>query len=266
MDGNIHAGHRERIRQRFCEQGLAGFADHEVLELLLTFSIARKDVNPLAHALLAQFGSLSAVLEADKSELLRVRGVGENTAALLSLMPELLGRYQRSAKGSRPSVSNMQEARTYCKSLFFGVHEEMVYVLCLDKHSRVIHPALLRRGTIDEVMIYPREVVEMAIRYHAHAVLLTHNHPGGDASPSQADYSVTRRIAAALAAIGVPLIDHLILSEDAMFSMRREIEGGEGELAYLHQKLIQSGALLQEEQDAFAPSLGEMLGLTDGEE
>ena len=220
---SIHAGHRERIRQRFREQGLTGFAEHEVLELLLTFAIARKDVNPLAHELIAQFGSLSAVLEADESELLRVNGVGENTAALITLMPELFGMYRRSAMGDRPRVVNYAEAKAYCELLFLGAHEELVYVLCLDQSGRVIHPALLRRGTVDEVSIYPREVVEMVIRYHAHAVMLTHNHPSGSVQPSQADIDVTARIAKALGAIDVQFTDHLIFSGDEVYSMKHNL-------------------------------------------
>lgn len=222
---SIHAGHRERIRQRFREQGLTGFAEHEVLELLLTYAISRKDVNPLAHELLAQFGSLAAVLEADESELLRVKGVGENTASLIALMPELFGVYRRSAMGERPRVTNYAEAKAYCQSLFFGAHEEMVYVLCLDQGGRVIHPALLRRGTVNEVTIYPRDVVETVIRYRAHAVMITHNHPSGTCRPSQADIDVTTRISMALSAIGVSMIDHLILSGDEVYSMKRELSG-----------------------------------------
>ena len=228
IDANVHEGHRERIRQRFREQGLKGFAEHEVLELLLTFAIARKDVNPLAHELIAQFGSLSGVLEADARELMRVKGVGEHAASLLTLMPELFGVYQRSAMGEKHEVSNLHQARAFCRSLYFGAHEELVYAICLDKQSRVIHPALLRRGTVDEVAIYPREVVELVVRYHAHAVLLTHNHPSGEARPSQADYETTRRVAAALAAINVPLVDHLILTDTDMYSMNREILSGMG--------------------------------------
>lgn len=224
-DPNVHEGHRERIRQRFREQGLLGFAEHEILELLLTFAIARKDVNPLAHELIAQFGSLAGVLEADERELMRVKGIGENAASLLTLMPELFAAYQRSALGERPVVSNLQQARAFCRPLFFGAHEELVYAICLDKNDRVIHPALLRRGTVDEVAIYPREIVELVVRYHAHAVLLTHNHPSGQASPSQADYETTRRISTALSAIGVTLLDHLILTDTDMYSMKREILG-----------------------------------------
>lgn len=220
---SIHAGHRERIRQRFMEQGLNGFAEHEVLELLLTFAIARKDVNPLAHELIDHFGSLSAVLEADTRELMKVKGVGENTAALLTLIPQLFGVYQRSALGERPRVTNIAEAKAYCRSLFFGAHEEMVYALCLDQNGRVIHCALLRRGTVDEVAIYPRDVVETVIRCRAHSVMMAHNHPSGSLSPSQADIDITIRIAKALKAIDVSLSDHLIYADGEIVSMLREL-------------------------------------------
>lgn len=258
---NIHSGHRERIRRRFREQGLTGFAEHEVLELLLTYAIARKDVNPLAHELLAQFGSLAAVLEADESELMRVKGIGESAASLISLMPELFGFYRRNAMGARPSVMNFSEARAYCQSLFFGAHEELVYVLCLDKSGRVIHPALLRRGTVNEVNIYPREVVEMVIRYHAHAVMLTHNHPSGSEKPSQADIDVTKRIGKALGAIGVPMLDHLILSGDAVYSMKRELQtGGQiGEIGYQKPVGEQSGGLQEATAELEEPSLDMLL-------
>ena len=238
---SLHAGHRERIRRRFREEGLGGFAEHEVLELLLTFCIARKDVNPLAHELIAQFGSLSAVLEADESELLRVNGVGENTAAMLSLMPELFGVYQRSAMGEKPRVGNLSEAKAYCRSLFFGSHEEMVYMICMDQSGRVIHPALLRRGTVDEVTIYPREVLETVIRYHAHAALLTHNHPSGHVQSSQADIEVTRRISRALEAMDVPLVDHLILGGDQVYSMKHDLLSAQpqAETAYRRRDLCE---------------------------
>ena len=253
---NVHAGHRERIRERFRDRGLAGFAEHEVLELLLTYAIARRDVNPLAHELIAQFGSLAAVLEADPSELMRVKGVGESTALMLSLMPELFGVYRRSAMGAKPCISNLSEASAYCRSLFFGVHEEMVYVLCLDQAGRVIHPALLRKGSVDEVTIYPREVVETVLRYHAHTAMITHNHPGGSEQPSQADIQMTARIAAVLDAIGVPLTDHLILSGENVYSMRSELLGG---MPGIKTACGMCAELRTQNPQQQEPSLGELL-------
>ena len=151
----VHAGHRARMKERFMKEGLSGFSEHEVLELLLMFAIPQRDVNPLAHRLIACFGSLSAVLEAAPSELTRVDGMGENAAALLSLMPQLMSYYQHSAMGSKPVITNLAEARKYAGALFFGLHEERVYMICLDQSGRVLRPALLHKGTIDQVQISP---------------------------------------------------------------------------------------------------------------
>lgn len=222
---SVHVGHRQRLRERFRTQGLAGFSEHEVLELLLTYAIPQRDVNPMAHALINQFGSLSAVLEADEAELMRVEGVGACAASLIALMPELFGRYQRSLLGKRPCIATFQDAMDYCMSLFYGAHEEQVYLICLDQGGRVLHPALLRRGTIDRVTIYPREVVELALRYHAHGVLLAHNHPSGIAHASKADQTVTRSVAQALGLVGVRLVDHLVISGDSAFSVTRSVQG-----------------------------------------
>lgn len=218
---SIHAGHRARLRDRFLQEGIGSFSEHEVLELLLMYAIPQRDVNPLAHALLETFGSLSAVLEADVGELMRVRGVGRNAASLISLMPQLMGYYHRSAMGDRPVIHNLAVARQYAGALFIGAHEERVYMICLDQSGRVLHPALLHKGTIDEVKLYPREVVETAIRYHAHAVLLAHNHPSGRAEPSHEDYETTRRVIDALKVISVRVVDHLIFAGGDVYSMIR---------------------------------------------
>ena len=227
MDENVHAGHRARLRERFLREGLDGFSEHEVLELLLTYAIPQRDVNPLAHALIARFGSLAGVLEADAAELRQVSGIGENAAVLLSLMPALLGRYQKSAMGERPILSNFAQAQTFCGALFFGAHDERFYIVCLDKSARVIHTEMLHRGTIDEVAVYPRPVVEIALRYHAHAVLLAHNHPGGIGEPSQEDYQATRALVAALRPVGIGVVDHLIFSGAKAHSMTMHSECGD---------------------------------------
>lgn len=218
---SIHAGHRARLRERFFREGLSSFSEHEVLELLLMYAIPQRDVNPLAHELIDTFGSFSGVLEADESELLRVNGMGKNAASLICLMPQLMRYYRRSAMGERPVILNLATARRYAGALFIGMHEEHVYMICLDQSGRVLHPALLHRGTIDEVNLYPREVVATALRHHAHAVLLAHNHPSGKAEPSQADYDTTNRLINALRVVEVRVVDHLIFAGDGVYSMTR---------------------------------------------
>jgi len=216
---SIHAGHRERLRERLRREGLASFSEHEVLELLLTYAIAQRDVNPLAHELIARFGSLSNVLNADESELMRVSGVGSRAALLLSMMPQLMRYYQLNALGDKPVIINCAQAREYCRPLFVGAREEHAYMVCLDQSGRVLHLALMHTGTIDEVTLYPRRIVETALRHNAHSVVLAHNHPGGTAEPSQADMDTTRKLSAALGAIGIRLADHLIFSGEDVYSM-----------------------------------------------
>ena len=252
----VHAGHRARMRERFMKEGLSGFSEHEVLELLLMFAIPQRDVNPLAHRLIDRFGSLSAVLESSPAELTRVDGVGENAAALLSLMPQLMGYYQHSAMGRKPVITNLAEARKYAGALFFGLHEERVYMICVDQSGRVLHPALMHRGTIDQVQIYPREVVETALRYHAHAVLLAHNHPSGMAETSQDDYDSTRAVIGALNVIGVRVIDHLIFAGNSVYSMTQnsQFDGrqDEREISYIMRSRSvpgQRGTLREEQED-----------------
>ena len=218
-DDNIHAGHRERLRMRLRASGMGGFSDHEVLELLLMYAIPMRDVNPLAHALIDRFGSLANVLDADENELMRVSGVGANTALLLSMMPALMGKYRQSKLGEKFVITNFQQARSYCRTLFSAAHDERLYAICMDKGGRVLHPALLSRGTLDEVPIYPRQIVEVALRYRAYNLLLAHNHPGGYCAASQADIDSTVSIARALKLINVNVIDHIVICGDEAYSM-----------------------------------------------
>ncbi len=218
----VHKGHRERLKTRMLREGLQGFAPHEVLELLLYFAIPQRDVNPLAHELLAMFGSLAGVLEASEGELRRCSGVGGNAATLLAMIPQLAGYYMRDRFRERPALHNASEAGEYCQTLFFGLANEAVYLICLDAQARVIHPALLQNGTIDESPVYARDVVQTALRHHAHSVLLAHNHPGGSLLPSPADYEVTKMVIDALEVVEVRVIDHLIVADGGYLSMAQQ--------------------------------------------
>ena len=258
-DKPIHAGHRERIRERLRTAGLGAFSEHEVLELLLTYAIPRQDVNPLAHELIRTFGSLSAVLDADERELLRVKGMGSSAALLLTMMPQLMMRYQMSALGERPVITTLAHARMYCAPLFIGASEEKIYMVCLDQAGHVIHRALLHTGTVDQVTLHPRTVVETALRHKAHAVVLAHNHPSGAQEPSQADVDVTRRIGAALYMIGIRLVDHLVFAGNGAFSMAREcrIESGKEALSYVTGAADGAAALREAQYEWVALPMGE---------
>lgn len=215
----MHDGHRKRMRERFRADGLEGFAPHEVLELLLFYSRARGDVNPLAHALLDTFGSLRGVLEARPEQLMTVPGIGEETATLISMMLPLFRRYSASVCQERQQIKNRGEAQDYCRALLSGWRTEHFYTLCLDASNRLLGQRLIAEGSLTEVAAYPRLVIETALNYNAHSVLLCHNHPAGIASPSADDILTTRRLQSLLAGLNITLLDHLIVAGEHTYSM-----------------------------------------------
>ncbi|MEO5334218.1 MAG: DNA repair protein RadC [Magnetococcus sp. YQC-5] len=220
---DLHRGHRQRLRKRFLEEGLEGFEDHQVLELLLFNALPRQDTNALAHLLLRRFGGLSAALEADPSDLAAIPGMGQAAASFLALIPPLTRRYMLShVSREKPSLSDPLKATKYVLALTAGRTEEVFYVLCLDQRARLLFPALLSRGTVTEAHVHPRQVVEAALRHKAVEVILAHNHPGGSTTPSQADRNLTRLLTNALFPIGIRLVDHLITAQDKCISMAQE--------------------------------------------
>ena len=181
-NNEIHMGHRERLRQRFIDEGLDSFEDHQVLELLLFYAIPRKDTNPTAHQLLNRFGSLSAVLDSDITDLSESPGVGESAGALLSLMPAISRRYQHDrCTGKRLALNSPEKTAGFIVPLMTGRTEEVFYVVNLDAKLNVIVPSLVGSGTVGRAHVEPRHVVEAALRSKAHAVILGHNHPTGKA-------------------------------------------------------------------------------------
>lgn len=218
MSEKLHEGHRQRVRNRLIQEGLDGFADHQVLELLLFYCIPIKDTNELAHKLLGEFGSLAGLFEASPKEICTRCKVSDNTALLLSLIPSLSRRYFKGKWGEKPLLNSSAKAGEYAVSLFVGRRYEAFYLLCLDAKNRVNYAALVHEGTINEAPVYPRLIVETALRHQASTVILAHNHPGGTLRPSGADKEVTERIVAALGAISIQVADHIIVAGDAYYS------------------------------------------------
>lgn len=218
----IHEDHRKRMFQRFLRQGLDHFEPHQALEMLLYFAIPRQDTNPLAHRLIRHFGSLSAVLDARPEDLMKVNGVGQHTATLLSMMPQLWRLYRVDRIHSDLALDNAPAAGAFILDLFAGHTREMFYLLCLNNNCHLLQAARLHEGTVNETIVHPRLVVEAALRYNASQVIFAHNHPGGDPTPSDEDIKYTRRVAVALATIGIPVIDHIVVSDDQWYSFSRE--------------------------------------------
>lgn len=208
-----HTGHRKRLRDRAERTGFTGFQPHEVLELLLMETIPRRDVNPLAHALIEHFGSFSAVLDATREELMQVPGVGERTAEHLSRQPDYLSYYMQDRwERQTPVLSNIREACDYCTSMFGRQREESLGILCLDARKSIIARQILVRGTVGEAPVYPRMVAEAALRMHASAVILVHNHPSGVLEPSAEDIKVSEQVRCALETLEIKLLDHIIVA------------------------------------------------------
>lgn len=215
----MHDGHRLRMRERFRQEGLEGFAPHEALELLLFYAKARGDVNPLAHELLETFGSLKGVLEARPEQLKTVKGVGEETATMLSLIVPMFRKYQECLCAERKTIRLRSAAEEYCTALMSGLRMERFYVIALSSSMKVLGRRIVGEGSLGEVPAYPRLVVETALNYNAFGVILCHNHPGGIAEPSMSDVEVTKNIEAVLAHLNIRLIDHIIVADTQTYSM-----------------------------------------------
>ncbi len=219
---DVHKSHRQRVYDRLQKEGIESFADHEILEVLLFFTIPRKDVNPLAHKLLDEYGSLSGIMDASIHDLIKTRGISKRSAILLTLIPSMLRRYNLDKIQPRSPLDSSEKSCKYAKALMIGKSNETCYLLCLDSRNRLINAVHIKEGTPNELILNARSIVIAATKHEASSVILVHNHPRGSLKPSFEDISCTRKIALALGVIGIPLLDHIIVSEDSELSFKRE--------------------------------------------
>ena len=221
MSDNIHAGHRERIREAYRKQGMNGMADHVVLEMLLTYVIPRRDVNELAHKLLNKFGSLTGVLEADPLRLADVEGVGDKTALFLHSLYDLHRRLTLESAGTANGAVRLETPESACRyaiALGMGDRYETLRIICLDANMTVIHTEPLQVGTLSRVSFEPRRVIETAMTHNARYLILTHNHPSGILVPSEDDIETAKMIAEIGTKLEIDVRDQLILSKNAAYS------------------------------------------------
>lgn len=216
----LHDGHRQRLIQRFLEEDLDNFEPHNVLELLLFYAIPRKDTNELAHVLIDTFGSLKGVFDAPYEELIKVAGIGPNTAALLKLVPSLTRTYYSSDARSI-ILDTSEKSGEYFLPYYIGQTEEVVRLACLDAGGKVISNQILHRGSANAAEVNLRKIVNIALRNNAMGVILAHNHPGGLPLPSEEDVATTKSIREALMPMGILLMDHIIVAGQDYVSMAR---------------------------------------------
>lgn len=215
-----YLGHRERIRSKFAENGLAPFLDHEVLELLLTYAIARRDTKPLAWALMKRFGSLSGVLDASAAELQTVKGIGASTAVFIKLVREIFKRYSLENVRDNVTIRTPDQVAQYCKASLEGRSEECLELIYLSVRNTVMKTEIIATGLIDRVSVSPRKIVECALAAKAAAVILVHNHPSGDATPSLEDILLTREVVEAARLLGISVYDHIIVGKGTHYSLK----------------------------------------------
>ena len=216
---SIHEGHRKRLTERFLRDGLDGFTDIQALELLLFYALPRQDTNPLAHALLEKFGSLDKVLDASVEQLIQVKGIKAHSASLIKLIKEM-GRYYEVSKARQERVlTTIDECGDYLKPFFKGRRNETVFLLCLDAKMKVLGCREVGEGSVNYASVPVRRVVEMALEMGASSAVLSHNHPSGIALPSGEDIQTTRRVATALSAVEITLVDHIVVADDDYVSM-----------------------------------------------
>ncbi len=217
----VHGGHRDRMKNRFLKDGLDAFEPHEVLELLLFYVIPLKDTNPIGHALLQKFGSLSGVFDAPYEELMKVEGVGKSAATLIKLIPQLCRRYQENLDKDKNVIFSYNEAGMLLTRKFIGRSDEVIVLMLLDSKNRLIYCGVVNEGTVTTANIYIKKIVRLAVEYNAAYAILSHNHPSGDCMPSKQDLSSTQWVYEALNIVEVKLIDHIIVSGNDYFSIAK---------------------------------------------
>jgi DNA repair protein RadC len=216
---SVHQGHRQRLRERFLEEGLENFKEHEVLELLLYYCIPRRDTNIIAHNLIDRFDTLAGVLEAPPSELKKVEGMGDGAATFIALLQAAERYYLVNKQDDGKPMTSVEACGRYLVPKFRNLRNESVYLLSLDAKCKMLSCRLVGEGSVNSAAVPIRRIVEMALEAGATSVVLAHNHPSGIALPSPEDIQTTRRLAMALSAVEIGLVDHIVVADEDYVSM-----------------------------------------------
>ena len=215
---NLHEGHRQRVYERFKKEGLDNFSPHNLLELVLFYSIPRMDTNEIAHRLIDRFGSVSGVFDAQESELLKIEGIGERSVTLLKMLPQL-ARYYMTEKTVDIIISSAKEAGEYLLPRYIGRTTETVTVICLDSKNKVISTQIVHEGSVNMAEISIQSIASAAISSHASSIILAHNHPGVVSLPSYEDLRTTKTLCNTMETLNIKVLDHIIIADNDFVSM-----------------------------------------------
>lgn len=217
---NDSKGHRSRIKAKYMQTGFDGWAPYEILELLLTLAIPRKDTKPIAKEMIKEFGSLAGVINADPSDIAKISGAGNNVIFLLKILKDTATIYLQNQILNRDIVKSPEAVFDYLKVYFTGEPLESFFVLFLNSSNEIIANKSFKAGTVNQAVVFPREITAAALKHHAVSVIISHNHPSGNNDPSQADIQLTKKIKTALSTVDITLLDHLIISRNTYLSLK----------------------------------------------
>jgi DNA repair protein RadC len=220
IKGAGHEGHRKRLRERFDQNGLMALHPHEVVELLLTYTISRRDTKEMAHALLKRYKSLGALLNAPPHDLQRVCGIGEKSASHFRLIREVMNYCLKERYDRQCIISHRRDVEEYLRISYGFCRTEYLAALYLGNRNQVLETVKISEGTVNQCMVHPRTIVEKALHYAAAAIIVAHNHPGGGQTPSEADWLLTERLFEICRLMEIPLLDHLIISSEGVVSLK----------------------------------------------
>ena len=220
--GYYNQGHRKRLQQKFATAGIESLHEYEVLELLLTYVIRRQDVKPQAKALLEKFGSVKGILDAEIDDLQTVTGIGDRSVNLFNLIKEIASLYLKQKAIEKKQVSCTTELLDFCRTKMGGKKDEEFCVIYLDAQNQIIEFETVQKGIVNQAVVYPRQVLESALKKKASAIILAHNHPSGQVRPSDADIRLTKTIQETAKVLDILVHDHIIIGENRFFSFREE--------------------------------------------
>lgn len=217
-----HFGHRKRLKARYLAAGCTGMHNYEVMELLLSYALPRKDVKPLAKELFARYHNFRGILEAELNELTAIPSMGTHSAILLKLIKDICAIYLGEKARDKRQISNSRELLDYCKIAFGGLKNERFSVIYLDAQNRIIDVEVIQEGIVNQAVVYPRKIIEGALFKRASALILVHNHPSGEVRPSSADINLTKSLREIGRALNIAVNDHIIVGENRHFSFLEE--------------------------------------------
>ncbi len=217
-----YVGHRQRTKEKYKKSGIDGWLDYEVLELVLSYAIARKDTKPIAKELISRFKTINGVLDADREELKSVPGISEHVALFFSLLKDIAILYLESGLHNKNLLSSPEVVYAYLKASLKGSADEEFKALFLNGRNQLLSVETLQTGTVNRSVVYPRKIVERALYHHSVGVIIAHNHPAGTLKPSQDDCAVTKAIKDALKTVEINLLDHIIIGGNDYFSFNEK--------------------------------------------